>query len=121
MKRFFSWMLAAAIAAAAVISTSVPGTVCAAESFDAGTTEAAADDENEVTGKNAEGAENSSYAATVHEEKWEVAPETEPEREEPEAGPEKKSPMMSLKGIFPENRMWNPRKALPKRKPEKRC
>ncbi len=69
MKRFFSWMLAAAIAAAAVISTSVPGTVCAAESFDAGTTEAAADDENEVTGKNAEGAENSSYAATVHEEK----------------------------------------------------
>ena len=40
MKRFFSWMLAAAIAAAAVISTSVPGTVCAAESFDAGTTEA---------------------------------------------------------------------------------
>lgn len=104
MKRFFSWMLAAAIAAAAVISTSVPGTVCAAESFDAGTTEAAAessdagtteaaaDDENEVTGKNAEGAENSSYAATVHEEKWEVAPETEPEREEPKAGPEKKEP-----------------------------
>ena len=39
----------------------------------------------------------------------------------PKPGPKKKSPMMSLKGIFPENRMWNPRKALPKRKPEKRC
>ncbi len=43
MKRFLSWLLAVTIAAAAVISTSVPGTVCAAESFDAGTAETAAE------------------------------------------------------------------------------
>ena len=43
MKRLLSWLLAAAIAAAAVISTSVPGTVFAAESFDAGTAETAAE------------------------------------------------------------------------------
>ena len=43
MKRFLSWLLAVAIVAAAVISTSVPGAVCAAESFDAGTAETTAE------------------------------------------------------------------------------
>ena len=43
MKRFLSWLLAVMIAAAAVITTSVPGAVCAAESFGAGAAETAAE------------------------------------------------------------------------------
>lgn len=43
MKRFLSWLLAVMIAAAAVITTSVPGSVCAAESFGAGAAETAAE------------------------------------------------------------------------------
>ena len=58
MKRFLSWILAAVVAAALVL-TPVPGTVFAAESFGAGTAETAAESGNETadTGTDTGGSE----------------------------------------------------------------
>ena len=98
-------MLAAAIAAAAVTSLSVPGGVRAAESFGGSTTEAAAEegkalegteevtpvtDETEAAGVSSAGTENSSNAATLPKEEREFASEVEPEKEVPQVEPEGK-------------------------------